>query len=110
MNPRQQLSAGVVHTSSGSGESGPAAVSVIVPAYCEEGNLVALYEELNRVRALQETTWELIIVDDGSTDGSWQQITALHRRDDKVKGLKLSRNFGHQYALLAGICSATGRR
>jgi dolichol-phosphate mannosyltransferase len=108
MNPRQQLSAGLARSSSGSGESAPASVSVVVPAYCEEGNLVALYEELNRVTALQETTWELIIVDDGSTDGSWQQITALHQQDARVKGLKLSRNFGHQYALLAGICGASG--
>ena len=56
-----------------------------------------------------EVAWEMIVIDDGSTDGTWQQIGDLHQADQRVKGLRLSRNFGHQYALLAGLANATGR-
>jgi glycosyltransferase involved in cell wall biosynthesis len=83
--------------------------SIVVPAYCEEGNLPVLYEELLSVLSTAAASWEILIIDDGSTDGTWGQICALHRRDPKVKGLRLSRNFGHQYALFAGLASATGQ-
>jgi glycosyltransferase involved in cell wall biosynthesis len=84
------------------------AISVVIPAYCEEGNLVEFYEELSQVLASLRLCWELIIVDDGSTDGTWREISQLHQRDPRVKGLRLSRNFGHQYALFAGLSSAMG--
>jgi glycosyltransferase involved in cell wall biosynthesis len=93
----------------GSEEQTPPAVSVVIPAFCEEENLRQLYEELSQVLASMAVTWELIIVDDGSTDGTWKEITALYQQDDRVKGLRLSRNFGHQYALFAGISHAAGR-
>jgi polyisoprenyl-phosphate glycosyltransferase len=83
-------------------------ISIIVPAFCEEENLTKLYEELVQVLSTGAMTWELLIVDDGSTDGTWRQIGALHRRDERVKGLRLTRNFGHQYAIFAGLASATG--
>ena len=81
---------------------------MVVPAHCEEGNLGPLYEELSQVMGRVKVRWELIIVDDGSTDRTWQRIEDLNRRDVRVKGLRLSRNFGHQYALLAGMRGATG--
>jgi glycosyltransferase involved in cell wall biosynthesis len=93
----------------GSEELSPPAVSVVVPAFCEEGNLWKLYEELSQVHASLAVTWELIVVDDGSIDDTWTEIIALHQRDARVKGVRLSRNFGHQYALFAGISRATGR-
>jgi glycosyltransferase involved in cell wall biosynthesis len=92
-----------------SSESSVTSISIVVPAYCEEGNLPALYEELYQVLTSVKVCWEMIVVDDGSTDGTWRQITDLHRRDARVKGLRLSRNFGHQYALLAGLSNATGQ-
>ena len=53
--------------------------------------------------------WELVIVDDGSPDGTWEAITALSARDTRVRGVRLSRNFGHQNALLAGLTAARGQ-
>ena len=86
----------------------PAKVSVVVPAYCEAENISVLYEELQQVFAQSGDSWELIIVDDGSVDGTWNEICRLHGRDSRVKGLRLCRNFGHQYALLSGLAHASG--
>ena len=52
--------------------------------------------------------WEIILVDDGSLDDTWGVIAMLHQQDDRVKGLRLSRNFGHQYALFAGLHYSRG--
>jgi polyisoprenyl-phosphate glycosyltransferase len=92
----------------GSDERSPD-VSVVIPAYCEDGNLQKLYDELLETLNTTASNWEIVIVDDGSTDGTWQQIKALHRRDARVKGLRLSRNFGHQYAIFAGLANAAGQ-
>lgn len=89
------------------GQSSPT-ISIVIPAYCEEGNLAKLCEELIQSLASMAVTWEVIIVDDGSTDNTWNEITALHEEDSRIKGLRLSRNFGHQYALFAGLSSAAG--
>jgi len=89
-----------VHTSA-------ALVSVVVPAFREAGNLTPLHEEL--VRALAGERWELILVDDGSTDGTWDVIESLAQADPRVRGVRLSRNFGHQPALLAGLAAAQGQ-
>jgi polyisoprenyl-phosphate glycosyltransferase len=84
-------------------------ISLVVPAYCEGGNLVKLYEELVQVLEPLGLSWELLIIDDGSTDGTWCEVNALHQRDVRAKGVRLSRNFGHQIALLAGLSSAAGQ-
>ncbi len=84
-------------------------MSLVIPAYCEEGNLVKLYEELLNVLEPLGLTWELIIIDDGSTDSTWNEVMALHQRDMRVKGVRFSRNFGHQNALVAGLSSAAGQ-
>lgn len=83
-------------------------LSIVVPAYKEETNLKPLYEEL--VLSLQPLLcdWEFIIVDDGSPDHTWERIVELRDNDSRVRGLRLSRNFGHQYALLAGLSEARG--
>jgi dolichol-phosphate mannosyltransferase len=84
-------------------------LSIVIPAYYEEGNLFKLHEEL--VAALSSITgeWEIIFVDDGSTDGTWAEISAINAKDPRVRGVRLSRNFGHQYALFAGLTTARGR-
>jgi polyisoprenyl-phosphate glycosyltransferase len=83
-------------------------LSVVVPAYKEAANLEHLHEELVQSLTPLRCAWELIIVDDGSPDRTWECIVGLQRRDSRVRGLRLSRNFGHQYALLAGLSEASG--
>jgi len=85
-------------------------LSIVVPAFNEAGNILLLYGRATDV--LQEVVpdaWELIFVDDGSRDETWPVIGRLAGDDARVKGVRLSRNFGHQYALLAGLEMAAGR-
>ncbi len=83
-------------------------LSIVVPAFNEEGNILNLYTELTKTLGPLEMSWELLYVDDGSKDGTWEQIVSLNKVTENVRGLRLSRNFGHQYALFAGLCRATG--
>ena len=83
-------------------------LSIVIPAYNEEGNLRNICLELFQVLPLLGMSWELIIADDGSKDATWKVIQTLHQQDERVKGLRLSRNFGHQYCLLAGLSHASG--
>jgi dolichol-phosphate mannosyltransferase len=85
----------------------PVTLSVVVPAYNEEENLDALWE---RVRPVLDAVGpsEIILVDDGSSDRTWTSITRLAASDPRVRGLRLSRNFGHQAALSAGMEAARG--
>lgn len=90
--------------------SGRPLVSVVVPAFNEAGNLALLFTQLAKVLGeLVADDWELIIVDDGSADATWETIGSLAAQSPLVKGVRLSRNFGHQYALMAGLENATGQ-
>jgi dolichol-phosphate mannosyltransferase len=85
-------------------------LSVVVAAYCEKDNLRKLYEDLVEALLPLDVTWELILVDDGSTEeDTWSEISLLHDKDARVKGVRFSRNFGHQYGLFAGLSSARGQ-
>ena len=86
----------------------PPLLSVVAPAFCEEANIPRLVEEIRRVLDAEGLSWELVLVDDGSADATWERIQAAHRADPRVQGLRLSRNFGHQHALLAGLTRARG--
>jgi len=83
-------------------------LSIVVPAFNERGNLGKLYADVASTLAPLGLTWELIFVDDGSTDDTWSDIRALNAADPRVRGIRLSRNFGHQGALLAGMSHARG--
>ena len=83
-------------------------LSIVLPAFNEEGNLRPLYLELVKALESLNMSWELIFVDDGSKDRTWIEVASLHGADDRVQGIRLSRNFGHQYALFAGLSRATG--
>ena len=83
-------------------------VTVVVPCYNEEGNLPTLHERLAAVLEARGLPWELIIVDDGSTDGTWATISGLNRRDPRVIGLRHRRNFGKAEALANGFAVARG--
>ncbi|MHB8765379.1 MAG: glycosyltransferase family 2 protein [Deferrisomatales bacterium] len=78
-------------------------LSVVVPAHNEARNLQELARELGPVLDRVTPAWEVIFVDDGSTDGTWGEVHELHRGDPRFKGLRLSRNFGHQHALFGGL-------
>ena len=82
---------------------GPPALSVIAPAYNEAENIDLFYEQV--VSALEPYTaeFELIVVDDGSTDGTFEFIERLARRDSRVVGVKFRRNFGQTRAMATGI-------
>lgn len=80
----------------------PALVSVVIPAYNEEGNIALIAEKIAEVLR-QGGAYELIFVDDGSTDGTMAQIEAAMAKDPAVVGVSFSRNFGHQCALAAGL-------
>jgi dolichol-phosphate mannosyltransferase len=83
-------------------------LSVVAPAFNEADNLERFHEEVEAVLDGLGLSWELILVDDGSRDATWEAIRALHARDPRVRGVRFSRNFGHQYALLAGLSRARG--
>ena len=83
-------------------------LSVIIPVYNEAGNLPQLIKELKDVLLSLDMAWEVLFVDDGSTDNTWDIIESLHQENNSVKGLRLSRNFGHQHALLAGLANGAG--
>jgi len=81
--------------------------SVVIPVYDEEENISELYRRLTAVME-KLGTFELIMVDDGSKDRSWNLIKELHAKDSRVKGVSFSRNFGHHIAITAGIDYASG--
>jgi dolichol-phosphate mannosyltransferase len=84
-------------------------ISIVIPTYCEEGNIVELYEQLKRQLSKSEIhSFEIIFVNDGSKDNSLEKIKELAIRDERVKYIHFSRNFGHQNALRAGLDFAKG--
>jgi dolichol-phosphate mannosyltransferase len=84
-------------------------ISIVIPTYCEEGNIVELYEQLQSELTKSEIhSFEIIYVNDGSIDNSLEKIKELAIRDERVKYIHFSRNFGHQNALRAGLDFAKG--
>src|SRR5690606_19344508 len=84
-------------------------LSVVVPCFNEEEVLQMFYQKmLSAIKEARIYDYEIILIDDGSSDNSWKIISSLHQSDTSVKGIKLSRNFGHQAALTAGLQEARG--
>ena len=83
-------------------------LSIVIPAFNEEQNVIALYHEL--IPILKETAfaYEIIFVDDGSKDHTFVEIKKIAEKDTCVSGISLSRNFGHQVALMAGLQESKG--
>lgn len=83
--------------------------SIVIPVYNEEKNVGVLCRELlDNIAKLNTFDFEIILVNDGSRDSSWQRINELAQQHACIKGISLSRNFGHQIALSAGYDYATG--
>ena len=91
----------------GTGDAAPE-VSVVLPVFNEEGGLDAVYRRVKAVLTAPGWRHEIILVNDGSRDRSWEGILALADADRTVKAVNLSRNFGHQIAITAGIDLARG--
>ena len=81
---------------------------MVMPLYNEAGVLERLYHDTRRVLQDSGREFELLFVNDGSTDGSTEILESLADRDSNVKVLHLSRNFGHQAAVHAGLIRANG--
>lgn len=85
-------------------------ITIIAPVYNEQEVLPELYRRVRQVMDEQTNeSWELLLVDDGSSDHSAEIIANLHQQDGRVKGLRFSRNFGFQEAVTAGLDHALGR-
>jgi len=82
---------------------------IVVPAFNEEENLPALHRELDAALSGRGIAFTLLVVDDGSRDGTARILRDLAARDPRVSALRLSRNFGHQAAISAGLDHARGR-
>jgi len=83
-------------------------LSVVIPAYDEEANIAPMVERLEAALDGVVDGLEIVFVDDGSTDGTWDRISGIARRNPVVRGVRFSRNFGHQAALTAGVAAARG--
>lgn len=84
-------------------------LSIVVPTFNEDGNIEPLYRSLLiQMEKLHVPNFEIIYVNDGSSDGSLEVIKRLTSEDERVKFVSFSKNFGHQYALKAGLDFATG--
>jgi glycosyltransferase involved in cell wall biosynthesis len=83
-------------------------ISVIVPLLNEEESLPELVAWIDRVMAASQFSYEVILVDDGSTDSSWSVIESLHEQNDCIKGIRFQRNYGKSAALNEGFRSCHG--
>ncbi len=83
-------------------------ISVVIPLLNEEQSLVELYNWIVKVLRSNSFSYEILFIDDGSTDGSWNTIQALSENDDRVKGIRFNRNYGKSQALHAGFLKAHG--
>lgn len=82
--------------------------SIVIPTYNEEENIIPLYKELNYILKNNPYDYEIIFVDDGSTDGTFEKLSALHNKNQKIKVIKLRKNFGQSAAMSAGFDYASG--
>lgn len=84
------------------------AISVVIPVMNEEGNVRELHARLTDALIKLDRPYEIVFIDDGSNDGTWNVISELHQHDDSVVALRHRRNFGKAVALANGFCVARG--
>jgi polyisoprenyl-phosphate glycosyltransferase len=82
--------------------------SIVIPLYNEESGLAVLVERLQEIMAQFDGPAEVVMVDDGSRDGTYQLALAASAKDHRFKVIQFSRNFGHQVAITAGMDAAAG--
>jgi dolichol-phosphate mannosyltransferase len=84
-------------------------LSLIIPCYNEEAVLPILETRLRKFLGNLGVSWEVVFVDDGSQDGTFELLAAMHRAEPRFKVISFSRNFGHAAALCAGLACAQGQ-
>ncbi len=85
-------------------------ISVVIPVFNEKESLLPLHAEIAEMGRKADLDLDILFVDDGSTDGSWEEIQGLARSDSRVQGLRFRRNFGKAAALSAGFRAGRGSR
>ena len=81
-------------------------ISVVIPLYNEELNMV---ENIHQIKEfLKKYDYELILIDDGSKDNTWNLIHDLNKEENRIKGIRFSRHFGKEIALCAGLDASSG--
>ena len=78
-------------------------ISIVAPVFNESQTLTEFYRRIVNVMDSCQDTWEILLVDDGSTDGSTEIIRELARKDPRVRPIIFARNFSHQIAVTAGL-------
>jgi glycosyltransferase involved in cell wall biosynthesis len=86
----------------------PTLLSIVIPVYNEEGNLRELYRQVTAVLDRERIPFEIVLVDDGSRDGTWQVIKELNDADDRILAIRHRRNFGKARGLSNGFAVANG--
>lgn len=89
--------------------SAPPVYSIVAPVFNEVGNIRPFYREVKRALDSTGETWELLLINDGSSDGSLELMLELARADQRLRVISFARNFGHQIAVTAGVDYAVGR-
>jgi glycosyltransferase involved in cell wall biosynthesis len=84
-------------------------LSIVIPVRDEEPNVVPLHQELTEVLRRSSLAYELIIVEDGSRDATFERLAGIHSRDARVRVIRFTRNFGQTAAFAAGFAHARGR-
>ncbi|HEY3495422.1 MAG TPA: glycosyltransferase family 2 protein [Polyangiaceae bacterium] len=87
----------------------PPELSIVAPMFNERSNVAPFVDAVAAVLEPAGVSYEILLVDDGSRDGTWEEIGEVSQRRSALRGVSLSRNFGHQGALLAGLNHARGR-
>ncbi|MDL2310931.1 glycosyltransferase family 2 protein [Peptostreptococcaceae bacterium OttesenSCG-928-C18] len=83
-------------------------LSIVIPAYNEESNVGLIHNEIEKIMSVENINYEIIFVDDGSKDKTWNSILEQSQLNKNIKGIKFSRNFGKESAIFAGLNSAKG--
>ena len=83
-------------------------ISIVIPLFNEKESLTELHAWIKRVTEGEHLSYEVIFVDDGSNDGSWQVIEGLQHEYPEVRGIKFRRNYGKSPALFCGFNAAEG--
>ena len=84
-------------------------ISLIIPCYNEEESLLPFYKELNSVTLdMSDYEFEMLFIDDGSKDKTLEILKDLAKKDDRIKYISFSKNFGKEAAMYAGFCNSTG--